>query len=738
MSAYCGPLAPAQMASLGAAALRAMAWCSSKPGAAGLARRALSSSGAPAAAAAAATAAAAPPIESVLIANRGEIACRVARTARRMGMRVVAVYSDADARAPLLRIADEAVHIGPSPSAESYLRVDKIMGAIEKTGAASVHPGYGFLSENASFVEELERAGVIFVGPPAKAITAMGDKIMSKQIAKEAGVNTIPGYQGEVATAEEAREIAKGIGYPLMIKASAGGGGKGMRIVWNDRELTDAFRDCAAEAASSFGDSRLLMERYIQTSRHIELQVLADAHGNCVWLPERECSVQRRNQKVLEEAPSPFMDDATREKMGEQAVRLCKLIGYRSAGTVEFLVDDEKNFYFLEMNTRLQVEHPITEYVSGFDLVEEMLHIAAGRPLRMTQERARQIHGWALEARIYAERPSKNFLPCTGTLTDYAEPVVEGDAGVRCDSGVEEGSEISIYYDPMVSKLVTHGPTREDALDRMVVALDRYVIRGLEHNIPFCRDLVNLPDFRSGDINTDFIKNNFPDGWTGASLSAEEEGTAAGICAMMRWTADALARAAAGADTRAPQRVVVTTTPLADGAEPTKHEVSIHPGPAAAPGGAAWTARVAVGGRELEIGLPVETCASTTMAVAEVDGAHEYVHILRTRPCGYDVQFRGAEMSVAVCTPEQDALHRYMPVPVVVDKSKLVRTPMPAALVKVLVKPGDRVSPGDEVAIVEAMKMRNVLRSDVEAVVKAVPAQEGDVLPMDGVIAEFE
>ena len=706
-----------------------------------MARRVLSS-GAPAAATAAAGVGntASPPIESVLIANRGEIACRVARTARKMGMRVVAVYSDADARAPHVRIADEAVHIGPSPSAESYLRVDKVMDAIKKTGAASVHPGYGFLSENASFVEELEKQGVIFVGPPAKAITAMGDKIMSKQIAKDAGVNTIPGYQGEVASAEEATEIAKGIGYPLMIKASAGGGGKGMRIVWNDKELADAFRDCAAEAASSFGDSRLLMERYIETSRHIELQVLADAHGNVVWLPERECSVQRRNQKVLEEAPSPFMDDATREKMGEQAVRLCKLIGYRSAGTVEFLVDDQKNFYFLEMNTRLQVEHPITEYVSGFDLVEEMLHIAAGKPLRMTQERAKQIHGWALEARIYAERPSKNFLPCTGTLTGYQEPVVDGDNTVRCDSGVEEGSEISIYYDPMVSKLCTHGPTRKDALDRMIVALDRYVIRGLEHNIPFCRDLVNLPDFRSGDINTDFIKNNFPDGWNGVSLSVEEEKSAAAICAAMRWTADALARAASGADTRSPQTVVVTTKALADGSESTKHEVSVHPACSAAEAadGSVWRTRVTVGERELDISLPVETCASTTMTIAEVDGTHEYVHILKKHPCSYDIQYRGAEMNVTVLTPEQDGLLKFMPKPVVIDKSKLIRTPMPAALVKVLVKPGQQVQPGDEVAIVEAMKMRNVLRSDVEAVVKAVPAKEGDVLPMDGVIAEFE
>lgn len=566
----------------------------------------------------------------------------------------------------------------------------------------------------------------------------MGDKIMSKKIAKDAGVNTIPGYEGEVETAEEATKIAKGIGYPLMIKASAGGGGKGMRIAWNDKELVEAFRDCAAEAASSFGDSRLLMERYIETSRHIEIQVLADAHGNVVWLPERECSVQRRNQKVLEEAPSPFIDEQTREKMGEQAVALCKAVGYRSAGTVEFLVDDDKNFYFLEMNTRLQVEHPITEYVTGFDLVEEMLHIAAGEPLRMTQERAREIRGWALEARIYAERPSKDFLPCTGTLTDYVEPVTPGDTTVRCDSGVEEGSEISIYYDPMVSKLVTHGPTRKDALDRMIVALDRYIIRGLEHNISFCRDLVNHPDFRSGNFNTDFIKNTFPEGWKGVKLSDDEYKRAAAICAMVSWSGNALAKFAVGADVSAHEDRIVSISTLGSDADAIKHTVTITPSASNAEKDSVWKSTISVGDTKMHIGMPVETCASSIMAVAEIDGENEYMNVLQRHPNGFDIQYRGAELHVRVQTPIQEDLQRFMPEPVVVDGLKLIRTPMPAALVKVMVSPGDKVSPGDEVAIVEAMKMRNVLKSGVEAVVKSVPAKEGDVLPMDGIIVEFE
>ena len=601
-----------------------------------------------------------------------------------------------------------------------------------------VHPGYGFLSENAHFVDELEKRNVIFIGPPASAINAMGDKIMSKKIAKDAGVNIIPGFEGEVENAEEAMDIAKNIGYPLMIKASAGGGGKGMRIVWNDKELKEAFRDCAAEASSSFGDSRLLMERYIQTSRHIEIQVLADSEGNVIWLPERECSIQRRNQKVLEEAPSPFMDDMTRKQMGEQAVSLCKAVGYRSAGTVEFLVDDKKNFYFLEMNTRLQVEHPITEYITKLDLVEEMIHIAAGKTLRITQDRASQIHGWALEARIYAERPSKDFLPSTGTLSEYVEPVSPGDATVRCDSGVEEGSEISIYYDPMISKLVTFGDKRNEALDRMTTALDRYVIRGLDHNISFCRDLISLPAFRSGDINTDFIKDHFPDGWKGVSLSQDEFSTVVAICAMLSWCKSALARFSSDTYTDIEEQVSVKIRGFGVEENGQDYNVRILPCKENTATAASWECRIMIGETEMAVEVPVVGCVPSKIAIVKVNDKTEYMNIIKRSSCDLDIQYKGADLNIKVQTPLQSSLQRYMPEPIFVDKSKLVRTPMPAALVKILVKAGDTVSIGDEIAIVEAMKMRNVLHSEVDAIVKSVPVSEGDVLPMDGVIAEFQ
>ncbi|KAJ2749011.1 hypothetical protein GGI19_005869, partial [Coemansia pectinata] len=456
--------------------------------------------------------------DKILVANRGEIACRVMRTARRMGIRTVAVYSDADAEAVFVREADEAVRVGAAPSTQSYLNMDAILEAVRVSGAQAVHPGYGFLSENSAFVKQLEAAGVAFIGPREYALAAMGDKIQSKIIAREAGVNTIPGFDGVVRDAAHAVEIAEEIGYPVMLKASAGGGGKGMRVAHSADEVREGFQLASDEAASSFGDRRLLVEKFIEEPRHIEIQVLADGLGNVLWLPERECSIQRRNQKVVEEAPSTHLDEATRRRMGEQAVALARSVGYNSAGTVEFLVDKHRNFYFLEMNTRLQVEHPITELITGLDLVEEMIRSAAGLPLTTTKQADVRMDGWAIEARVYAEDPEK-FLPSIGTLVRYREPNSGGASEkVRCDSGVTEGSEISVYYDPMISKLSAHGPTRNDAIAALSRALDRYLITGVTHNIPLLRDVVASPAFAAGRTSTSFLAEHYPHGFKGHRL----------------------------------------------------------------------------------------------------------------------------------------------------------------------------------------------------------------------------
>ncbi|MDZ4088413.1 MAG: acetyl/propionyl/methylcrotonyl-CoA carboxylase subunit alpha, partial [Tabrizicola sp.] len=453
--------------------------------------------------------------DKILIANRGEIACRVIKTARKMGIKTVAVYSDADRNALHVKMADEAVHIGPPPANQSYIVIDKIMDAIRQTGAQAVHPGYGFLSENMNFAAALEAAGVVFVGPPSPAIEAMGDKITSKKLAMEAGVSTVPGYMGLIADAEEAVKISGQIGYPVMIKASAGGGGKGMRIAWNEGEVAEGFQSSKNEAAASFGDDRIFIEKFVTQPRHIEIQVLADKHGNCVYLHERECSIQRRNQKVIEEAPSPFLDEATRKAMGEQACALAKAVGYTSAGTVEFIVDGNRNFYFLEMNTRLQVEHPVTELITGVDLVEQMIRVADGQPLPFNQSDLK-IHGWAMESRLYAEDPYRNFLPSIGRLTRYRPPV-EGKTArggiVRNDTGVYEGGEISMFYDPMIAKLCTWGPTRADAIEEMRLALDTFEVEGIGHNLPFCSAVMDHPRFASGNITTAFIAEEYEGGF---------------------------------------------------------------------------------------------------------------------------------------------------------------------------------------------------------------------------------
>jgi len=461
-----------------------------------------------------------PKFEKILIANRGEIACRVIKTAKAMGIKTVAVHSDVDSNALHVKLADEAVCVGPAPTSDSYLRADRILEAVKQTGAQAVHPGYGFLSENTHFAAQLEKTGAVFVGPNSRAILDMGDKIHSKKVAAAAKVNMIPGYDGEIKDEDECVKVANDIGYPVMIKASAGGGGKGMRIAWNDKECREGFRLSKQEAKSSFGDDRMLVEKFIDNPRHIEMQILADKHGNAVWLNERECSIQRRNQKVIEEAPSSFVDPDMRRRMGEQAVQLALAVGYDSAGTVEFLVDSKKNFYFLEMNTRLQVEHPITEEITRLDIVQQMLRVAYGHKLNIQQKHI-GIDGWSFECRVYAEDPYKGFgLPSVGRLTKYEEPT--HIPGIRCDSGIREGSEISIYYDPLICKLVSHGRNRDEALDRISNALDHYVIRGVTHNIPLLRDIVDEKRFRSGNITTKYLPETYPEGFMGATLSADE------------------------------------------------------------------------------------------------------------------------------------------------------------------------------------------------------------------------
>src|SRR6056297_1059704 len=460
--------------------------------------------------------------KKILIANRGEIACRVIKTAKKMGIQTVAIYSDADAQALHVQMADEAVHIGPPPANESYIVIDKVMDAIRKTGAEAVHPGYGFLSENPKFAEALEAEGVAFIGPPKGAIESMGDKITSKKIAQDADVSTVPGVMGLIDDAEDAVKISKEIGYPVMIKASAGGGGKGMRIAWNDDEAREGFQSSKNEAASSFGDDRIFIEKFVTQPRHIEIQVLADQHGNCVYLGERECSIQRRNQKVVEEAPSPFLDEATRKAMGEQSCALAKAVGYASAGTVGFIVDGDKNFYFLEMNTRLQVEHPVTELITGVDLVEQMIRVAAGEKLPFSQSDLK-INGWAIESRLYAEDPYRNFLPSIGRLTRYRPPaeIAEASRAVRNDTGVYEGGEISMYYDPMIAKLCTWAPSRKAAIEGMRDALDAFEVEGIGHNLPFCQAVMEHPRFVSGDISTAFIEEEYPEGFAGAPVTED-------------------------------------------------------------------------------------------------------------------------------------------------------------------------------------------------------------------------
>ncbi|SMF43220.1 biotin carboxyl carrier protein /biotin carboxylase [Tistlia consotensis] len=649
--------------------------------------------------------------KKILIANRGEIAVRVIKSCKRMGIATVAVYSEADRDSLHVELADEAVAIGPAASAESYLRADRIIEAAKATGAEAIHPGFGFLSEKAGFVEALAEAGLVFIGPPAPAIAAMGDKIESKKLAAKAGVSTVPGHIGEIADAEEAVEIARGVGYPVMIKASAGGGGKGMRIARSDKEVAEGFRSARSEAKSSFGDDRVFIERYVEEPRHIEIQVLADAE-KCLYLWERECSIQRRHQKVVEEAPSPFLDEATRRAMGEQAVALAQAVGYRSAGTVEFIVDRDRNFFFLEMNTRLQVEHPVTEMITGLDLVEWMIRIAAGETLPFSQKEVKR-QGWAIETRVYAEDPTRGFLPSIGRLVHYAEP--KAVEGVRVDSGVRAGAEISMYYDPMIAKLVTHGPDRETAIQRMRAALDAFHIRGIQHNVAFLSAVVGHPRFREGRLSTNFIAEEFPDGFVGSALQPDDLHRLVAVAAFVGWRREF--RAAPPG--QAVERVVFL--------DRTSHRVTIE--------GTTGDVVVRGEGFEREVrgswapGVPLFRGAVGSRAlIVQVDGDEP----------GFRLTFEGASLRALVVAPRIGSLLELMPVKQPPDLSRFLLSPMPGLLVSLAVSEGQEVKAGEELAVVEAMKMENVLRAAADGRIAAIKASPGDSLAVDQAILEFE
>ena len=665
--------------------------------------------------------------KKILIANRGEIACRVIKTARKMGIQTVAIYSDADRNALHVKMADEAVHIGPPPVNQSYIVIDKVMAAIKATGAEAVHPGYGFLSENRNFAAALEKAGVVFVGPPSGAIESMGDKITSKKIAMEAGVSTVPGYMGIIADADEAVKISGQVGYPVMIKASAGGGGKGMRIAWNDQEAREGFESSRNEAANSFGDDRIFIEKFVTQPRHIEIQVLADQHGNCVYLHERECSIQRRNQKVIEEAPSPFLDAATRKAMGEQACALAKAVGYTSAGTVEFIVDGNRNFYFLEMNTRLQVEHPVTELITGVDLVEQMIRVAAGEPLPFTQDDLK-INGWAMESRLYAEDPYRNFLPSIGRLTRYRPPV-EGPtvAGgiVRNDTGVFEGGEISMYYDPMIAKLCTWAPTRAGAIEEMRLALDTFEVEGIGHNLPFCSAVMDHPRFVSGHITTAFIAEEFPEGFQGVKLPDATLHRVAAAAAAMN-------RVAEIRRTRVSGRMDNHERKVGDDWVVALQGIEIPLQIRADRGGATITFST---GSSLRV--ESDWVPGQSLARLMVDGTPLVLKIGRVTG-GYRVRLRGADLKVHVRTPRQAELARLMPEKLPPDTSRLLLCPMPGLMVKLSVSEGDEVFEGQALCTVEAMKMENILRAEKRCVVKKINAKAGGSLRVDDVIMEFE
>jgi propionyl-CoA carboxylase alpha chain len=666
----------------------------------------------------------------LLIANRGEIACRIMKTAHRLGIKTVAVYSDADRDALHVDMADEAVHIGPAPAAQSYLVIDKIVAAAKETGAEAIHPGYGFLSENTNFAKALEQAGIVFVGPNPKAIEAMGDKIESKKLASKAKVSTVPGHLGVIQDAKEATKIAEEIGFPVMIKASAGGGGKGMRIAWSAKEVAEGFASSQSEAKSSFGDDRIFVEKYIEEPRHIEIQVLGDKHGNVIYLGERECSIQRRNQKVLEEAPSPFLDAKTRAAMGEQAVALSKAVGYDSAGTVEFIVDKKKNFFFLEMNTRLQVEHPVTELVTGLDLVEEMLRVAAGEKLHIKQKDVK-LNGSAIEARVYAEDPTRNFMPSTGRLVRFRPPAqgTVDDITVRLDTGVVEGGEISVYYDPMIAKLVTHAPKRIDAIDAMGAALDAFAIDGFRHNIPFLAVLMRNERWRKGNFSTKFIAEEFPEGFKPPIPQGEVRDALVAVAASIDHLSNQRRRAITQQMHGEPVRFAETRIVELG---KSREAVTVENDPEG-------FVAVALGeGKKRRI---VELASAwwfgNPIWEGTINGAPASVQV---RPIlnGYDLIYQGIEAKARVYTKRESELMVTMPIKAPPDTSKFLLCPMPGLVVSLAVSEGQQVAAGDTLCVVEAMKMENVLKAERDGIVAKIKAKPGDSLNVDAVILEFK
>ncbi|WP_439575107.1 acetyl-CoA carboxylase biotin carboxylase subunit [Phreatobacter sp.] len=671
--------------------------------------------------------------KKILIANRGEIACRVIKTARKMGIATVAVYSDADRDAMHVEMADEAVHIGPPAAAESYLVIEKIIEAAKQTGAEAVHPGYGFLSEREAFAQALKDNGIIFIGPNPGAIAAMGDKIESKKAAAAANVSTVPGYLGVIEDADHATRIADEIGYPVMIKASAGGGGKGMRIAHSAGEVAEGFNLAKSEAKSSFGDDRVFVEKFIVNPRHIEIQVLGDKHGNIVYLGERECSIQRRNQKVIEEAPSPLLDEKTRRAMGEQAVALARAVNYDSAGTVEFVAGQDRSFYFLEMNTRLQVEHPVTEMITGVDLVEQMIRVAYGEKLALTQDQVK-LNGWAVESRIYAEDPYRNFLPSIGRLVTYRPPAEgpAGDAIVRNDTGVFEGGEISLYYDPMIAKLVTWAPTREKAIAAQADALDGFAIDGIQHNIPFLAALMQHPRWQSGNLSTGFIAEEYPDGFKARAPEGEAAGVMAAVAAFADHLLNVRKRRISG-QMRQGHRVAFDRerVVLLDGS---RHDIEVID----------EEGRIAVrlfdgpGGSEIR----THTVASSWVPgqpvfSGRVDGKPVNL-LVRAVPNGLAIAYRGIAARAHVYTRREAELAALMPVKVAADTGKKLTCPMPGLVKSIAVTVGQEVKAGEALCVVEAMKMENVLRAERDGKVKSIAAKPGDSLAVDAIIMEFE
>ena len=664
--------------------------------------------------------------KKILIANRGEIACRVIRSARAMGIATVAVYSDADANALHVGMADESVHIGPAPASESYLVADKIIAACLATGAEAVHPGYGFLSERASFVEALSAAGIAFIGPPASAIAAMGDKIESKRRALAVGVSVVPGFVGEINGTDHAVEIAGGIGYPVMMKASAGGGGKGMRLAWSEADVREGFESVKREALASFGDDRVFIEKFVEQPRHIEIQLIGDGHGNIIYLNERDCSIQRRHQKVVEEAPSPFVTPEMRKAMGEQAVALARNVGYTSAGTVEFIAGADRSFYFLEMNTRLQVEHPVTECITGLDLVELMIRVAAGEALPFTQDQVR-LDGWAIETRVYAEDPYRGFLPSIGRLSACQPPEAgrNGQSLVRIDTGVVEGAEISMFYDPMIAKLITHAPTRAQAIAAQADALDRYLIRGISHNIDFLSAIMAHPRFQAGDnVTTGFIAEEYPDGFHGAPVDAE--------------TRLAIAAAAGVVQAIEAERAQLIDGQLSgNGAEYGEDWVVELAGEQIPITVSGDSSRFDIAIGDADIGVATDWRVGSVLFEADIDGQPRSM-IIEKQGSGLKVTTRGAAHRVRVLTPRAAELARFMIPKVAPDMSKFLLCPMPGLVVSVAVAEGDKVEAGQQLATVEAMKMENILRAEKSGTIGKVLAKAGDSLAVDAVILEFE